>query len=359
MKSLDDLEKIKPLDHFSVLESVTLLPLQIKNTWEEVLALKLSLDSFKKIKNVVVIGMGGSALGARIIDSLSFEALKVPLEIVKGYHLPAYANQNTLVVVSSYSGNTEETLSGCREAMKRGCLIFAITTNGKLLKIVKEHQLPAYVFSEDYNPSKQPRLGLGYSIAAQLALLTKVGLVSLKTSQVIEAANYLEKLKNELRLIVPTKDNLAKKIAHEFERKVMIVVSSEHLIGAAHAFKNMINENSKTFALRFSLPEMNHHLLEGLSFPTDNKRFLKFFFLESDFYDPEIKKRYQVSQQVVKKNEIDFFSYKLKGRTRLVQVFEAIYLGGFVSTYLAFLNEVDPAPIPWVDYFKEALKKKP
>jgi glucose/mannose-6-phosphate isomerase len=356
MANLDDLEKIKSLDSSFVLESVSLLPDQIRQAWQGVWGLSLPA-SFGQVKNLVAAGMGGSALGALIIDSLSFEALKAPLEIVKGYHLPAYAGKDSLVLVSSYSGNTQETLSSFQEALKRDCQVFVITTDGKLAKIVKKNQLPAYVFAGDYNPSKQPRLGLGYSIAAQLALLAKVGLLRLEKNQMTEMINHLGQLKECCSLPVLAKKNLAKKIALAFDKRAVIVVSAEHLIGAAHAFKNMINENSKRFSLRFSLPELNHHLLEGLTYPEENKRFLKFLFIESAIYDEEIEKRFKVTKEVVEKNGIETHSLKLKGRTRLAQVFETIYLGGFVSAYLAFLNDIDPAPIPWVDYFKRRLKK--
>lgn len=357
MDTLDNPQTIQELDKSSVLESASLLPEQIEQTWEEVFKIDIPLTRLEKVKNIVVAGMGGSALGAAIIDSLSFEALDVPLEIIKGYHLPAYANENSLAIISSYSGNTEETISCCLEAMRRKCQIFAIATGGQLADLAKKSKLPAYIFKARYNPSGQPRMGLGYSIAAQLAILSRCKLIRLSEGQITETVNFLKEMRPRVTFDVPSSKNIAKKIATSLRNKAVVLVSSEHLIGATHAFKNMLNENSKTFAVRFSVPEMNHHLLEGLAHPMENKQLLKFLFLESEIYDPEIKKRMKISQDVVEKNGIFCFNLKINGRTRLTQVFETIYLGEFVSVYLSFLYKINPAPIPWVDYFKSRLKK--
>lgn len=355
MNPLNDLKKIEKIDQSSVLESISLLPDQIKQAWGEVFKLEIPLERFKAVKNIVVAGMGGSALGARIIDSLNFEVLGLPLEIVNGYHLPAYANKDSLVIISSYSGNTEETLVCYQEAIKNKCQIFVVSTGGKLADLVKKNKQAAYLFEATYNPSRQPRLGLGYSITAQLAFLSRLGFVRLTEAQITEVVDRLKKLREQISTKVPFKENNAKRIASLLENKIPVLVSSEHLEGATHAFKNFLNENSKTFAVEFGLPEMNHHLLEGLRFPEENKKILQFVFLESEIYDPEIKKRIEITKKVVEKNEVSSFSIQMAGRTRLIQVFEMIYLGGFISGYLALLYGIDPAPIPWVDYFKKQL----
>ncbi len=356
MSILNDPKKIREVDKSPVIESVGMLPDQMKQAWNEIMNIKLPVDEFKNIENIVVAGMGGSALGARIIDSLSFEILDLPMEIITGYHLPAYADKKTLVIISSYSGNTEETLSCFTEAIEQNCQIFIITSGGRLAEIARVKKIPAYIFEPRYNPAKQPRLGLGYSITAQLALLSKLKLIRVTEGQITETINYLKKLRTKLTIETAQENNLAKKIASSLESKIIVVVSSEHLNGVAHAFKNMLNENSKSFAVRFSLPEMNHHLLEGLAFPKQNKDILKILFLESEIYDPEIKKRIKITKEVIEKNKIPHVLLMIRGRTRLTQVFETVYLGGFISYYLALLNGVDPTAIPWVDYFKKALK---
>lgn len=329
----------------SVLESIKLLPEQIRQAWEEIEKIKIP-SKFKRAKNIIVVGMGGSALGGRIIDSLKFEALKVPLEIINGYRLPAYAQKNSLVIASSYSGNTEETVACFIEAQKRKCPTFVISTGGKLAELAQKNKLAAYIFEPRYNPSGQPRLGLGYSIMAQLAFLAKCNLMSLEKTQVTELLSQLKKTKAE---------KTSQEIASKFKEKIIILISAEHLNGAAHAFKNMLNENSKTFSVRFSLPEMNHHLLEGLSYPIENKKILKFLFLESNFYDQKIKKRIKVTKEVLDKNEISWQSLKIQEEDRLIEVFKTVFLGGFISFYLAQLYGINPVLVPWVDFFKKQL----
>jgi glucose/mannose-6-phosphate isomerase len=356
MKILDDFRKIRKKDTSFVLASLEAFPYQVKQTWQELEKIKIP-TALKEVDKILVVGMGGSALGARIIDALAFEVLDLPLEIINGYHLPAYADKQTLVIVSSYSGNTEETLSGYKEAINKNCPIFAVTTGGQLAKMAKRDQTPAYILKPKYNPSGQPRLGLGYSILAQLGLLAKCGFVRLNDSQVGEVFNYLQEIESRFALETPLAQNEAKKLAHSLKGKLPILVASEHLIGASHVFKNMLNENAKTFAAKFALPEMNHHLLEGLMNPRESRKVLKFLFLDSEFYDPPIQKRFQVTQDVIRRNEVETEFWQAKGRTRLIQVFETIYLAAFVSFYLAILYRVDPANIPWVDYFKKMLKK--
>lgn len=358
MKKLDNLEFIRKKDRSAVLESVRLLPEQINQAWEEVLALDLAWARFKKAENMVAAGMGGSALGAFIIDSLGFEVLNRPLEIVKGYHLPAYANDKTLMIASSYSGQTEETLSCFKEALARKCLMLAITTGGKLAKMAKKNKVSCYKFNPRFNPSGQPRLGLGYSITAQLAVLAKMSLIRFGHSQINQCLNFLNQERALYEPTNPTKNNLAKKIALAFKNKAVLVIGAEHLIGVSHAFKNMLNENGKTFAVRFSIPELNHHLLEGLTKPPLAKKVFKFLFLESNFYNQAVQKRMAATGEIIGKNGYQKLCLKLKGETRLTQVWETVFLGGFVSAYLALLYGLDPGPIPWVNYFKKKLKKQ-
>ena len=133
------------------------------------------------------------------------------------------------------------------------------------------------------------------------------------------------------------------------------MVASEHLFGVAHAFKNQLNETAKTFACLFDLPEADHHLLEGLGYPEAAKAFLHFLFFESGVYFGEVKRRYSLTQEVVGKQGVSFTNYHLTAYRKLPQIFEVLILGSFVSFYLALLHEVDPAQIPWVDYFKAKL----
>jgi glucose/mannose-6-phosphate isomerase len=148
---------------------------------------------------------------------------------------------------------------------------------------------------------------------------------------------------------------VAKRLATLLLNKLIILVASEHLVGAAHAFKNQLNENSKTFSALFDLPELNHHLLEALANPKGAKPFLQFLFLNSSLYSPDIGKRYPVAMEVVEKNNVAANSFECFSQSKLEQIFELLTLGEYVSFYLAMLYGLDPTPIVWVDYFKKKL----
>jgi glucose/mannose-6-phosphate isomerase len=346
MKNLDSAEEIKKIDKGNVWGSILELPDQMLQAWEETKTHKVP-ETCKLSKNVVVAGMGGSALGGRIVDSLVADKARVPIEVFTEFRLPNYVNKDSFVILSSYSGNTEEILTVGREALNRGASIFCLATGGKLQEFMKENSLDGYIFEPKHNPSNQPRMGLGYAVVGVLAALAKCEFINLLESELFEA---IEDLRTFISDPAP-----AQKLAVSLQHKIPVLVASEHLVGSAHAFKNQLNENAKTFACLFDLPELNHHLMEGLTNPTQAKKLLHFVFLESEVYSREVKIRYPLTQEVVKKNGVGFEIYQTRFPRKLPQILEILALGSLVSFYLALLYDLDPSPIPWVDYFKKAL----
>jgi len=357
MDSLDDLAKIAELDKGNILGSIESFASQIKQVWTEIFSRELP-KGCSLAKNVVITGMGGSALGGRIVDSLIYERVRVPVEVFTEYRLPNYVSKETLVILCSYSGNTAETISAAHEAIKKEACIFGITTGGNLGELLKNEKLPAFVFEPRANPANQPRMGLGYSITAVLALLARCGFIVISNEEITNIFTSLEKLKDIYGPRIPREENIAKKLAFKLKHKIPILIASEHLVGAAHAFKNMLNENAKTFSNLFDIPELNHHLLEGLRNPAQAKEFFYFLFLESSLYSSEVQKRYPITRDVVEKNEVESEKLMFKTNSKLEQIFEVICMGSYVSFYLAMLYGIDPTPIPWVDYFKSELAKK-
>lgn len=357
MPNLDDLNFIKTIDKSDLYVSIEKLPQQISQTWQEINSVPVP-SSCPLAKNVVVSGMGGSALGGRIVDSLVYDRFKIPIEIVNDYHLPNYVDQNSLVILSSYSGNTEETLSAAKEAINRGAVIYAITTGGSLAQIIKENNLYGYIFNPVNNPSGQPRMGLGYSITAILAILKLCRFIDVVDSEIEDVVSSTTSFINSFGIKSPANQNQAKQIAALLHNYFPVIVSSGHLNGSAWSFKNQLNENAKTFANNYEVPELNHHLMEGLSFPESLRSLMKVIFLESPIYESEIKKRIEVTKEVLDKNKVSQTSYLLESRQKLPQIFEILALGSFTAYYLALINETDPTPIPWVDYFKEKLASK-
>ena len=344
------------LDSLRVYDSIIGFANQVSTTWTQI-AYSTKLDRCSRAENIVISGMGGSALGGRIIQSLSQFILKAPLELVTNYRLPAYVGPKSLVVLSSYSGDTEETISCCADALKRKAQVFIITTGGKLASVATKYQLPSLIFTPSDNPSNLPRMGLGYSITAQLALLSHCRFIDFTPSDIEQIVTHLNSMTKHLASEVTEKNNPAKVLAEKSKNRFLVLISANHLVGTAHAVKNMINENSKTFAASFDLPELNHHLLEGLSFPKGLKDKAHFLVLSSDLYPEVIKHRLEITKRVFTKFGYEVTTIKPDSSTPLTQAYETLYFGQFLSYYLGIINAIDPGPIPWVDYFKTELQK--
>lgn len=335
----------------SVIDSAKALPDQVLQAWEEVSQLNFDPE-IGKCKNIVVAGMGGSALGARVLIALFKMDLFVPIEIVTDYMLPGYVNSDSLVILSSYSGNTEETLSALGDARERGAKVFGITTGGALAKNIGEEG-NLFLIDAKHNPSGQPRMAIGYSFGALCGVLSKNGYIKLsddevKTSisELSEIISLFEKKNSESR---------AWEISEKLYGKIPIIVSSEHLFGASHVFKNQLNETAKSMSFLFEIPELNHHLMEGLTNPASIKENFIFLFIESNFYYERVRKRYEITKDVVSKNGIEYLEYEAVSKSRLSQVFEILAMGSFVQLFLGEKYGADPISIPWVDYFKEQL----
>jgi glucose/mannose-6-phosphate isomerase len=344
-------------EYEAVKATIQKYPQQLKQSWEDVRSIDVP-NSYKNVKNIVFCGMGGSALGARMIDSLCFGQLSIPLEVFNEYHLPRYVNDDTLVVISSYSGTTEETLSDLHDkALAKGAKVFGITTGGSLATELQEKKIPSYIFEPINNPSGQPRMGIGYSAGAFLALLSMLGLIDLKEDDIYSAISAMQEASKHYASETDV-ENTAYNLSQKLVGKMPILVSSEHLVGTIHTIKNQFNESAKTFASSFDLPELNHHLLEGLDHPKTNKDNLHFVFFNSHLYTDRIQKRYPITQEVLTKNGIEHTSFAPTSTNKLTQVFESLVFGSFVVYYLTKSYEIDPLAIPWVDYFKKALNDK-
>lgn len=351
---LDDRQAIAKLDLSNVLGSIEALTDQVKQAWDSLK--NLSFAPREKIQNVIVAGMGGSALGADVAKHLFKDRLTVPLEIFNSYHLPSYANPGTLVILSSYSGSTEEVLSCASEAQKLGCQVMFICAGGKLAKIAEDNGWVGYIINPEFNPSNQPRMAIGYAIIGLLGLLAKAGVFSLSQQEVDEIILTITRVDDEVNLEIPQANNLAKLIAFECLERRPIFVASDFLSGAAHVATNQFNENAKIFADYKIVPELNHHLMEGLKFPKNNALNHLFLLINSDLYEPRIAKRMSLTQEIITQNEIETYEIRLKAETKLTQAFELITLMAYANFYLSLLEGINPAPIPYVDWFKTQLE---
>jgi glucose/mannose-6-phosphate isomerase len=353
---LDSREQIGALDVNNGLRSIEELGSQIKQAWDETRSISFP-DSYKHVRNVVVAGMGGSAYGTHVIQTLFKDELKVPVFSIPDYTLPAWVGSDTLVVLSSYSGNTEETLAAGIDAQKKGALITGLASGGKLAEFLKANNYPGYIYKASFNPCNVPRYALGYSVFGQMALLERTGLLPLSQSDFEEVLRVVAEVQLTMSADVKQDQNFAKLLAFECVEKLPILVVSEHLEGAGHVVANAFNETAKVYSEYRVIPEMNHHLMEGLAFPKSNDGNLLFVTIQSKLYGESNAKRIGLTEQVVEKNQCEFRQLSLRSTTKIGQVFELLSMGAYTTFYLAMLNGQNPTPNLWVDWFKDQLKK--
>ena len=300
-------------------------------------------------------GMGGSGLGARVIESVYGSEIKVPLTRVNDYHLPKFVDSQTLVICSSYSGETEETITNLKEAIAVGAKWMAIGAGNTLIKMAQEAGVPYYQIDPKFNPSNQPRMAIGYSIIGQLVLCAKAGIIDFTREDLDKLISAMKSVASKNNASVKSEQNDAKKLAAKMKDTVTFFVSGEHLVGALHVVNNQANENAKHFTADYVIPELNHHLMEGMGHPTPDHAKLLGIFANSNLYPEKISKRFTITEEVCKKQNIEVYEFRVTSESKISQVFELIQFGAYADFYLSMQYSLNPAPIPWVDYFKERL----
>ncbi len=347
MIDLTNLSEIAKIDPANTYKTTSLANEQAKAAWQQVH--DLPIHPLKvKITSVIFCGMGASIYGALVLKALKGETLPFPIEIVSDYHIPAYCDKNTLVVLTSYSGTTEEVLSCAKEAKEKGCQMLVLTKGGPLAVFAKENNVPAYIFDGKLNLSSTPRLGNGYSVIGLLGLFKKLGIVDLSDKEMTDAFAYLDTQLNDIK-------NEAMKESETFYDRIPIVIAAEHLIGNAQILRNQFNETSKTFSALYIVPDLNHHLMEGLQFPKESK--LYFLVLNSHLYSPKIKKRMELTVDVIKKNGHAVVNSFPMGKTKMEEFLETLAYGSWLTLFLGLRYNQNPATNPWVDWFKQQLAK--
>jgi len=353
---LDDAKVIARTDTGNVRGSIATLPLQVGDAWRDASRIRVPAR-YRKATQVVVSGMGGSTLGAHLVSSVFSDTMKVPFSFVNGYKLPGSVNRKTIVILSSYSGTTEETLACFKEAKKRGAMLMGITTGGPLARMLRAAKAPAYIFKPTRNPSGQPRMGLGYMATGLIALLARAGVVRIPSGEMRALPTRLSAIGARWAMNVPTKRNQAKLMARTLAGKIPVLVAAEHLTAGVHIMQNQVQESAKQFCAYFPLPELNHHLMEGLKFPLALKKLMTFVFIGSKLYSPRVWRRFDVTEMVVGKQGFDFHQFIATEPTRLGQAFETLAFTSAVSFYLSMQNRVNPSNIPWVVFFKKLLAR--
>lgn len=331
----------------TVLKSIKFFPQQIKDSFEKASAMVLPQE-YLQVKNIVACGMGGSRFPHYIIKELFKEEINVPYLINDDYNLPGFIDENSLVILSSYSGTTEEILAVGQKAYEKKAKIIGIS-NGEDLKIFLEKiNAPSYFFDPVYNPSGQPRIGFGYFIGGIIGLLFNLKILNLQKEKIILSINNVN---------IQQIENEAKLMSQRILNKYPYYIVSEFLTGVGNAIANQTNETAKSISSFRVIPELNHHLMEGLKNPVELKKISIFIFFYSQFFSDPIKKRFSITKEIVEKNNIETLWYELKGQNKIEQVFELMIFGNFLTMHLSLLYGENPAAVPYVDLFKKKLKE--
>ncbi len=341
---LDELDFIARYDKEDALGLMGRLPEQLGHEYPEM----PGLAKLKGVTSVVLAGMGGSAQPGEFIKTWLGGRLPVPFVIVRDYGLPAFVGRETLVIASSYSGNTEETLAALAEAEQRGARIVVTASGGKLLELARDKGLDHVALPTDL----QPRMAVLYAVRAMTTVLERLGLVEGALAEMAEAGKWLERHTGRWGAEAPTAQNEAKQIAAELVGHPVVVYAGAVLAFAAMKWKIGMNENAKNIAFYNYVPEFNHNEFQGWLHP--ERSGLKVVELRSGLDHPRVVKRFDVSNRLLS-NVFSPVEVEAEGETALEQLVWTIALGEHVATYLAILNQVDPTPVDLVERFKKEL----
>lgn len=331
----------------TVLKSINFFPEQIKDSFEKSSMLDIP-EEYKQVKNIVACGMGGSRFPHYIIKELFKEEINLPYLINDDYNLPGFVDDNTLVILSSYSGTTEEVLTVGKKAYAKKAKIIGISENGDLKLFLDEIKAPGYYFDPVYNPSGQPRIGFGYLVGGILGLLSNLKVLNFPKNEIISAVGNIK-----IGEIEKDAEQMAKKILNKYPYYIV----SEFLTGIGNSMANQTNETAKSISSFRVIPELNHHLMEGLKNPEGLKKMSIFIFFFSKLFSSLIQKRFFITKEIVEKNDIETLWHELKGVNKVEQAFELMAFGSYLSMHLASLYGENPATVPFVDYFKKKLKE--
>jgi len=304
------------------------------------------------IENIVFTGMGGSALAALL--SKTWPGYKVPFEIVRGYNLPSYVGSKTLVVASSYSGNTEETLSALHEALEAKAHIVCISSGGKLAEIAKENDL----LWVELPKASQPRFATLYSFKAFVTVLERAGLVNADSAEkeIHQTAEFLRTHLTSFNPTIPAAKNPAKKLALDLIGLSPVVYGGPLMAPAAYKWKISFNENAKNVAWWNEFPEFNHNEFLGWASHPVEKPYAVID-LRSSFEHERIQKRFDLTARLLSGRRPAPFTIQAQGDTLLEQLLYIMALGDFVSLYMALLNGINPTPVELIEKFKVELGK--
>ena len=302
-------------------------------------------------RSVAILGMGGSAIGGDIVKAVWLDRISVPVEVLRGYELPAWAGPETLVIASSRSGDTEETLRQLETALTRRCPVVCVSAGGAIRRVAEAARLPL-VALPDAGP---PRAALGWSLAIVAGILERAGVLELDEADIEAGVRAAREMVVRCEPGVLTADNPAKQLAWSLVDRLVLVSGPGFLAPVARRWKTQLNENAKSAAVFEELPEASHNTVVGFEQPDSLRDHLAVVLLHSDLDHPRDALRASLLGEVMDTGLIWHTSVAAAGDGRLAHALSLVALGDYVSVYLAFMYAVDPTPVVAIEHIKAQL----
>jgi glucose/mannose-6-phosphate isomerase len=348
--NLDDTGRFAELDPGGMLNEIDNLPDQLATAWDR--GRSFPLGEIVGIRQVVLAGMGGSAIGADLLASYAAPMATVPVIVWRNYDLPAFtASRGTLVVVSSHSGNTEESLSALDAARDCGAQALAITTGGQLADEANKMGAPVWQFEH----AGQPRAAVGYGFGLILALFSRLGLIPNPEEEFTGVLEILRSQQEQIRAEVPVVNNQAKRIAGQFVGRWPMIMGADFLEPVARRWRGQIAELAKAVAQFEALPEADHNMVAGVLNPEALFGQTMVIFLRGSAGHPRNILRVDATRQVMMVEGFNTDVIEAAGETSMAQQWSALHFGDYVAYYLAMAYEVDPTPVEAIEDLKRRL----
>ncbi len=351
--NLDDLERFKQLDTLNMLGEIDNLPDQLAFAYQ--LGMRLDLPDWKNFRHVVIAGMGGSAIGADLLESYCASLSLLPVSVHRDYSLPLFARgAETLVICSSHSGNTEETLDAFEAARKAECRVIVVCTGGEFAKRAKENTIPLWTFDH----AGQPRAAVGFSFGLLLAMFQRLGIIPDQSKEMEDALASMKRTQGHLKADVPAVKNPAKRYAGQLMGRWVTFVGSGLLTTVARRWKGQMNEVAKAGANFEFLPEADHNTLAGTENPQETlNAHTMTLFLRAPSDHPRNRLRSDLTRKAFMLEGMNTDYIDARGNTALAHMWTLILFGDYMSYYLAMGYGVDPTPIQALVEFKEAMRE--
>jgi glucose/mannose-6-phosphate isomerase len=351
--NLDDLDRFREIDREDMLSKIDGLPDQLQAAWA--LGQSLPLPEVEKIRHVVIAGMGGSAIGGDLLTAYTTPLISVPVVVWRDYDLPAFASgPETLVIASSHSGNTEETLSAFKRGRETGVQLIAITTGGELASQAEKHSVPLWRFGH----GGPPRTAVGYSFGLLLAVLARLDMISDPADEVFSAVDAMRRQQKKLRAEVPVIENTAKRIAGQLIGRWATIVGPGVFAPVARRWRTQLSELAKAAAHFEELPEADHNMVAGVFQPESFLPSTMVIFVRGSHVHPRNLLRVKATCDILMLEGLGTMIVDAKGETRLAQQWTSLHLGDYSAFYLAMAYGVDPTPVLVIEGLKGVLAQE-